>query len=291
MSNIDHIIEERSTQIGQFLVGRLLPFRSKRMVGPFIFIDHMGPASLEHDEPLAIGAHPHIGLSTLTYLLEGSILHKDSLGTEQIITPGAVNWMTAGSGIAHSEHSTENATGMLHGIQIWVALPKELEEMEPTFHHTPANLLPKWNIGSAELTLIAGTFGEHTSPVPVHSKLYCVEIKASSTAQEINITDYLFGECAIYILAGDISLDGTKFSDKQLLVSEHPNICSIQLHAGAHIFLFGGIPFEEERFIYWNFVATSQERIERAKEDWKNKRFKAVPNETEWIPLPENKQR
>src|SRR5690554_5726820 len=180
MSNIQLIIEERAADIGNFMVGRLLPFKQKRTVGPFAFIDHMGPASLRNHENLDVPPHPHIGLSTLTYLFEGAIMHRDSIGSEIEIQPGAVNWMTAGKGVVHSERTPEhlrNSEKNLHGLQIWVALPKELEEIEPSFTHIEANQIPQWEIQNTQFKLIAGEAFGYKSPVPVYSPLYFLEIK------------------------------------------------------------------------------------------------------------------
>ena len=182
MSNIQLIIEERPADIGNFLVGRLLPFREKRMVGPFAFIDHMGPAFMNDHQNLDVPPHPHIGLSTLTYLFEGSVMHKDSLGTAIEIQPGAVNWMTAGKGIVHSERTPEGlrkSDKVLHGLQIWVALPKELEHMEPSFAHVGEDELPVWQRQGLSFKLIAGSVFGRVSPVPVYSPLYFIEIKIS----------------------------------------------------------------------------------------------------------------
>ena len=184
MSNIGLIVEERAADIGNFLVGRLLPFREKRSVGPFIFIDHMGPTCLKEFQNFDVPPHPHIGLSTLTYLFEGSIFHRDSLGSAMEIKPGAVNWMTSGKGVVHSERTPDylrNSERCLHGFQIWVALPKHLEQTEPSFFHVEENEIPTWEDGDLQYKLIAGeTFGKK-SPVPVHSPLYFVEIKSKTT--------------------------------------------------------------------------------------------------------------
>jgi len=181
VSNNNLIVEERSRDIGDFLVGRLIPFRKKRMVGPFVFIDHIGPSEIGEGKFLDIDQHPHIGLATLTYLLEGKIHHNDSIGTSQIITPGSVNWMVAGKGCAHTERTPEiarsNGNHILHGYQIWVALPKYLEDLDPEFHHIEATQLPSWKEGKASFKLIAGKGFEKESPLPVHSPLFMVEIK------------------------------------------------------------------------------------------------------------------
>lgn len=291
MSNIKLIIEERPSNIGNFMVGRLLPFREKRMVGPFSFIDHMGPALLSDHENLDVPPHPHIGLSTLTYLFEGSVMHKDSLGTEIEIKPGQVNWMTAGKGIVHSERTPEylrHSNKLLHGLQIWVALPKDLEQMEPAFYHADADDLPIWNENDIQFKLIAGEAFGRKSPIPVYSPMYLLELK--STAQEsIKIGEHLFGESGIYILDGAIENDGNTFEPKQLLVAKDSSLCEFTMQANTTIYIFGGEAFPEERFIYWNFVASSKELIEEAKERWLKQEFKPVPGETEFVPLPERR--
>lgn len=289
MSNISHIIEERPGDIGNFLVGRLLPFKGKRMVGPFIFIDHMGPALLHNNENLDVGMHPHIGLSTLTYLFEGSIMHRDSLGTQIEITPGQVNWMTAGHGITHSERTPDylrHTDKMLHGLQIWVALPKPLEHMEPSFSHTTQDKLPHWQIVSVTAKLIAGEVMGRKSPVPVHSPLYLLELK-STARQTLSIGNELYGEAGLYILNGSIENDGAIFYPKQLLVAKESSLCEFTMAEDTTVYIFGGQPFPEERHIYWNFVATSRELIEEAKTRWQLQQFPIVPGETGFVPLPE----
>lgn len=288
MSNVQLIIEERSADIGNFMVGRLLPFREKRTVGPFSFIDHMGPAYLKDYQNLDVAPHPHIGLSTLTYLFEGSIMHKDSLGTEIEIQAGAVNWMTAGKGIVHSERTPQylrTSEKKLHGLQIWVALPKELEEMEPNFTHIEKDDLPHWKQDGVFIKLIAGEAFGRKSPVPVYSPMYFLEIKATS-AQKVTIGDYLFGESALYILEGSIKSDGNIFEPKQILIAKDSKLCEFEMNENTTVYIFGGEAFPEERFIYWNFVSSSKERIEKAKTDWNNQTFPKVPGETEFVPLP-----
>ena len=288
MSNIDLIIEERPRNIGNFMVGRLLPFRDKRMVGPFIFIDHMGPADLKPGENLDIGPHPHIGLSTLTYLFEGNVVHKDSLGTEVEIKPGQVNWMTAGRGIAHSERTPtylRNTAKQLHGLQIWVALPKTLEEMEPVFFHADTEQLPLWTSDGIDYTLIAGSIMGKTSPVPVYSPLYFLQLK-STAKQTVKIGDALYGETGLYILEGSIEAEGHVFEPKELLVAKDSKLCEFTMNANTTIYFFGGEPFAEQRFIYWNFVSSDHNRIEQAKQQWRDQQFLPVPGETDFIPLP-----
>ncbi|WP_028664568.1 pirin family protein [Runella zeae] len=288
MSNVQMIIEERPADIGNFLVGRLLPFRGKRMVGPFIFIDHMGPAYLKEYQNIDVGPHPHIGLSTLTYLFEGNIMHRDTLGTIVEVAPGEVNWMTAGKGIVHSERTPEylrHSDKHLHGLQIWVALPKELEQMEPSFHHVGAKELPTWQENGVEYKLIAGEAFGHSSPVPVYSKLYLLEIK-SPTRQTVQISHGLYGEAGMYILEGSIEDGGISYEPRRILVAKNPQLCEFTIEANSTVYVFGGEPFLEERFIFWNFVATSQDLIDKAKEDWQNDRFPRIEGEGDLVPLP-----
>ncbi|MFV5700707.1 pirin family protein [Flavobacterium sp. XS2P12] len=293
MSNIKLIIEERPSNIGNFMVGRLLPFREKRMVGPFAFIDHMGPTCMSDYENLDVPPHPHIGLSTLTYLFEGSIMHKDSLGTEMEIKPGQINWMTAGKGIVHSERTPEylrSSNKMLHGLQIWVALPKELEEMEPSFFHVPENEIPEWKADNIAFKLIAGEVLGKKSPVPVYSPLYLLELK-STKRQTVTIGKDLFGESALYILEGSIESEGNVFGPKQILIAKDSKLCTFDMAENTTIYIFGGEPFPEERIIYWNFVASTKELIEKAKEKWLAQTFDKVPGESEFVPLPEQKKK
>ncbi|HXJ99383.1 MAG TPA: pirin family protein [Gelidibacter sp.] len=295
MSNTELIIKERAANIGNFLVGRLLPFRQKRTVGPFAFIDHMGPADMNEDENLDVGPHPHIGLSTLTYLFEGSIMHKDSLGSDMEIKPGAVNWMTAGRGVVHSERTPNylrNKKKTLHGLQIWVALPKELEQMEPSFSHIEEHEIPAWDEQGAHFKLIAGKAFGKTSPVPVHSDLYFIEIKTTDKKQ-IAIGKDLYGESALYILEGSINADGYNYGSKQILVAKDSTLCTFEMEENTTVYIFGGTPFEEERFIYWNFVNSDKAVIEKAKTNWEHQNLDAFPkvpgDENDYVPLPQPK--
>jgi redox-sensitive bicupin YhaK (pirin superfamily) len=289
MSNINLIIEERPRNIGNFMVGRLLPFKDKRMVGPFIFIDHMGPSDMSAEENLDIGPHPHIGLSTLTYLFEGAVFHRDSLGTEMEIRPGQVNWMTAGKGIVHSERTPaylRHTEKKLHGLQIWVALPKELEEMEPGFFHASADELPQWELDGVSYKLIAGTIFGKKSPVPVYSRLYYMELK-SRERQTVKIGSDLYGESGLYILEGSIESEGTTFEPKELLVAKDSKLCEFIMNPGTTIYFFGGEPFPEKRHIYWNFVASDYALIDRASQKWLDKQFPPVFDEKDLVPLPQ----
>lgn len=288
MSNISIIIEERAADIGNFIVGRLLPFRQKRMVGPFIFIDHMGPAQLSDHENFDVPPHPHIGLSTLTYLFEGAIMHRDSIGSEMEIQPGAVNWMTAGRGVVHSERTPEylrQSGKELHGLQIWVALPKELEECEPSFSHTEAHELPAWEEQGVSFRLVAGEAFGKRSPVPVHSPLYLLEVK-SREAGRLDIGGHLYGESALYILEGNITSEGNVYGPRQILVAKNSSLCEFTIGEHTTLYIFGGQPFAEARFIDWNFVSSSRDRLREAREDWIAQRFPHVPGESGFVPYP-----
>ena len=289
MSNIKLIIEERAANIGKFMVGRLLPFRQKRMVGPFIYIDHMGPVKLNERQNFDVLPHPHIGLSTLTFLFEGSIMHRDALGNEVEIKPGAVNWMTAGKGIVHSERTPEylrDSPLFMHGLQIWVALPKDLEEIEPQFSHIEEKEIPSWTDGDLEFKLVGGEAFGRKSPVPVFSKLFMLEIKSKSK-RSVNIGDELYGEAGLYILDGAIESEGNIYEPKQLLVAKDSTLCEFTIKENSTIYIFGGDAFPEERFIDWNFVSSSKERIEESKQKWATQSFAKIKgDETEFIPYP-----
>lgn len=289
MSTTGLIIEERSRDIGDFLVGRLIPFRKKRMIGPFIFIDHMGPTVLGPEKYMDVDQHPHIGLSTLTFMLEGEIVHEDSLGTQQLIKPGSVNWMVAGKGVSHTERTPKNLRNKnsftAHGYQIWVALPKTLEDCEPEFHHFDASALPTWKDGEATFKLVAGKGYGKESPVPVHSELFMIEIKTKGP-YALKTKEHLKGEIGICIVEGGIEACGVAVEKGNIVVSKVEDTCNTLLKSNSHVLLFGGVPFEEERHIYWNFVSSSREKIEKAKTDWENKTFPLMKEDTSYIPLP-----
>ncbi|MCT4561066.1 MAG: pirin family protein [Crocinitomicaceae bacterium] len=293
-SNIGLILEEKAADIGNFMVGRLLPFRQKRAVGPFLFIDHMGPACLSEFQNVDVPPHPHIGLSTLTYLFDGSIFHRDSIGNAIEIKPGEVNWMTAGKGVVHSERTPEylrKKDKYLHGFQIWIGLPKELEQAEPSFTHIEKESIPEWAEGETTFKLIAGEIEGKKSPVPVHSPLYFIEIKTTSK-QTISIGEKLFGEVGMYVLNGSVKIEGEDYGTKQLLVAKNASLCSFETNGETTLYLFGGEPFPEERFMFWNFVHSDKQVLEKAKENWKNQNHDAFPkipgDDQEFVPLPEN---
>lgn len=290
MSNTGLIIEERSRDIGDFLVGRLIPFRKKRMVGPFIFIDHMGPSIIKPNHYLDIGQHPHIGLSTLTYLLEGEIEHRDTLGTKQLVEAGAVGWMTAGKGIVHTERTPEKLRDgrefTMHGYQIWVALPKAQEHIDPQFSYTEPKSLPSWSENDLSFKLVAGKGFGKESPVPVFSELFMVDVQ-SRKKSTLNIAGQLKGEIGVCIVEGYIEACDERIEKGNMLVSKEEDICSIVMGENSHVLLFGGEAFPEERFIFWNFVSSDKQRLEQAKEDWMAKKFKLMDDDDSYIPLPQ----
>ena len=289
MSNTSLIIEERSRDIGDFLVGRLLPFRKKRMVGPFIFIDHMGPIETGEGHHFDIDQHPHAGLSTLTYLFEGEIVHEDGTGSYQRITPGSVNWMTAGKGVTHTERTPPDLRDgrklRMHGYQIWVALPREKEEMDPEFHHVAAGELPKWSEDETDFILVAGeAFGRH-SPVPVHSNLFMIDVQNRQESL-LDLAGQVKGEIGICIVKGAIEACGEKVEAGNMLVSKAEDSCKVKLAAGSHLLLFGGEPFGEERYIDWNFVSSDKEKLRTLKEAWISRTFPMMDQDRTYIPYP-----
>lgn len=290
MSNTTLIIEERSRDIGAFMVGRLLPFRKKRTVGPFIFIDHMGPETLGSGRYMDVDCHPHIGLATLTYLLAGEVMHRDSMGTARRITPGSVNLMVAGRGVTHTERTPvdlrDGATFLMHGYQIWIALPKTHEEMEPEFQHVEAAQLPRWQEASAIFTLIAGSAYGRVSPVKTFSELFMVEVQCEADF-ELNVAGGLRGEIGICIVTGSVVVDGETIGTGNMVVSRTENQCAVKVEAGSHLLLFGGQPLPEDRHMFWNFVSSSKDRLEQAKEDWRARRFPQVEGDSTYVPLPE----
>ncbi len=291
MSNTNIVIEERSRDIGNFLVGRLIPFRKKRMVGPFCFIDHMGPTTLGPKKYIDVGQHPHIGLSTLTYLFEGEIVHSDSTGAHQRIYAGDVGWMSAGKGVVHTERTPTEIRGEktnIHGFQIWVALPKDMEDIEPRFSYIPKSELPAWTKNDIKFTLIAGNGYGKKSPVPVHSSLYMVQL-ISETKSSFSIDNEVKGEVGVCVVKGYIETDNEKIEQGNMLVSKVNEVCNIVIGEQSRILLFGGEPFNEERYIDWNFVSSDKEKIKEAKQNWVNKKFKMVSGDSSYIPLPSRK--
>jgi len=265
-------------------VGRLLPFVRRRMVGPFIFCDVMGPAQLDPGYAMDVRPHPHIGLATVTYLFEGEITHRDSLGCTQVIRPGEINWMTAGRGIAHSERTPAEARERgtrLHGLQLWVALPVEQEEREPSFDHFEA--LPESTIDGVRVRVLAGTGWGMQSPVPALSPLIYAEAHVPAGASLSMPAEH--PELGVYIVRGAMGeLDANK-----LHVFDADAPTHLRADVDTHVMILGGSAFPEKRHIWWNFVSSSRDRIERAKRDWMERRFGlVVGDEDEWVPLPGN---
>lgn len=286
--SIEQLIEGRSREVDGFAVQRVLPAPDRRMVGPFIFLDHLGPAGLAPGTGIDIRPHPHIALATVTYLYSGALLHRDSLGCVQEIRPGDVNWMTAGRGIVHSERSPDAERaggGHLHGIQSWVALPDGLEDIEPQFHHHSAATLPALSLDEAELRIIAGEAFGRRSPVEVRwPTLYVDALLAAGGTLEIPPE---YSERAVYVVAGELDVAGIHVSETSLIVLTAGETVPLRAKSTARLMLLGGERFPTPRFIWWNFVGSSRERIERAKRDWAAGRFAPVPGETESAPLPE----
>lgn len=292
ISPIEHLIIPRTRDLGDgFEVRRALPAAERRMVGPFVFLDQMGPTVLRPGVGLDVRPHPHIGLATVTWLLEGEILHRDSLGNIQPIRAGEVNWMTAGRGIVHSErsdHSQREHESRLYGLQCWVALPRDQEACDPDFTHLTADALPSMDAEGASATLVAGEFLGMRSSLPTRSPLYYVQLRMQPNAHFV--VPYEYDEQAFYVINGEVSLpqEGTH-GPGRLLVTRLGT--SVELRAGpqgAMLMLLGGEPMDGPRHIAWNFVSSSEERIQQASAQWLQRRFDPVPEETEFIPLPDS---
>jgi redox-sensitive bicupin YhaK (pirin superfamily) len=272
---------------GGFLVRRLLPDARQRSVGPFIFFDHFGPAQespgLNHD----VRPHPHIGLATVTYLFEGAMMHRDSLGTEQVIEPGAINWMTAGRGIVHSERKPDHLRDVAfinHGLQLWTALPLAHEETEPSFSHTPASAIPECKVDDAQVRVLVGQAFGLASPVPALSRtLYLdVRLRAGGRMQ----LPALERELAIYPVDGDVRVDATVLPQRQMAVLGGGAAVSLVAVGDVRLVVVGGDPLDAPRHMWWNFVSSRKERVQQAAEDWAAQRMGQVPGDSEFIPLP-----
>ena len=286
-AGIEMVIAPRTSDIGAFEVQRLLPSRRRRMVGPFIFVDRMGPARLTMENPLQVRPHPHIGLATVTYLFSGEIMHRDSLGVHQKIEPGAVNLMTAGRGIVHSERSDPEALAAgidLFGMQIWMALPHALEETDPAFKHFPADALPHFQDGAASVTLVAGSYRGATAPVETATGTIYADIQLPAGASLSIPADY--DERALYAVSGGVEICGGAVETGHLAVLAEGLETPVRALRDSRLLLLGGDPADGPRHIWWNFVSSRKDRIEQAKEDWKAGRFPAVPGDSDYIPLP-----
>jgi len=285
---IQNIVVPRLRDIGDFSVMRVLPVAARRMVGPFVFLDQFGPVTLPAGKGMDVRPHPHIGLSTVTYLLKGSIVHRDSLGSELSINPGDVNWMTAGRGIVHSERSDADLRKRpqeLYGLQSWVALPQKHEETDPAFIHYGSAQLPEMSGEGIDLKVIAGTIDDLVSPVATHSPLFYgdVILKAGATY----CLDAAYEERAAYFIEGTVEIDGIAYEQGRLLAFG-PGEIVIKAQTPARFVVLGGEPLDGPRHIYWNFVSSSLERIEQAKDDWRRNQFGLpIQGEHEFIPLPD----
>src|ERR1035438_2632620 len=288
---LDLVIESRPRDLGGGLsVGRVLPFARRRMVGPFIFLDHMGPAAFRAGEGIDVRAHPHIGLATVTYLFDGEIHHHDNLGYSQKIWPGEVNWMTAGSGIVHSERtdpSLRSTGGLMHGMQAWVALPREDEETDPAFVHHGAEALPELSDHGVRARLIAGSAYGLSNAVRIFSPLFYLHAELEADAELALPAEH--AERAAYVVSGTVEHDGTQHPAGRLLVFSAGGEPVVTAKDGpARLMLLGGANIGP-RFICWNLVSSRQERIEQAKADWKSGRMTLPPDDNgEFIPLPED---
>lgn len=287
---IELLIQGRAHDLGGgFAVRRVLPSAKRRMVGPFIFLDHFGPMDVPPGGGMEVRPHPHIGLATVTYLFDGGIFHRDSLGYAQAIRPGDVNWMTAGSGIVHSERTEPEmrATGFrMHGVQTWVALPKAHEEAAPAFEHVQAARLPSWDEGGAALRLIVGTYAGRTAPTSHFSPIFYVGVEL--VAGEKLVVSAEYAERAVYVADGTLAIGDRRLDTGDLAVlSAGQPVEAVGGADGAKAMLLGGAPIDGPRHIWWNFVSSSKDRIEKAKADWREQRFGKVPGDPEFIPLPD----
>ena len=284
---IEQVVVARTSDIGGFAVRRALPSAGRRMVGPFIFMDQMGPADLVIGEGIDVAPHPHIGLSTVTYLFDGALDHRDSTGIQQSILPGDVNWMVAGRGIVHSERWGAEAranASKLYGMQTWVALPAEHEEDQPGFFHHGGAELPEFDDGGARVRVIAGALYGESAPVQTLSELFYAEALLQRGARLP--VDAGHEERAVFVVSGEVDVSGDRFVARQLLVLRPGDALTLEAVAESRVMLLGGAPMDGPRHIWWDFVSSSKERIEQAKEDWKQARFDTVPGDDGFVPLP-----
>ena len=287
--SIELIITPKERDLGGFSVRRVLPDAKRRAVGPFVFFDHVGPAKFGPGEGIDVRPHPHIGLSTVTYLFEGEIVHRDSLGFVQPIEPGAVNWMNAGRGIVHSERTGDaeraNAT-RLHGIQSWVGVPLDKEEGEPGFFHHPADSLPEIEVDGGRLKVIAGALAGAASPVESLSPIFYGDLRLEAGGAFPLPAE--LGERAVHVVEGTATVGESPIQATQMAVLRDGRDAAVRADAPARVMVLGGAALEGRRHVWWNFVSSSRERIERAKDDWRQGRFGSVPGDDEFIPLPDD---
>ncbi|QGZ42568.1 hypothetical protein IP92_04772 [Pseudoduganella flava] len=286
--NIAHLIKGHDKDLGGgFIVRRYLPSVIKQAVGPFIFFDHFGPIDVPLDANHDVRPHPHIGLATVTYLFEGAMDHRDSLSTFQRIEPGAINWMTAGRGIVHSERAPVDLKGKphrMHGLQLWAALPKANEEDEPHFSHTPAAAIPEFAVAGATVRVLIGSAFGQTSPVPTYMETLYLDVELPA-GEEIELPA-LPAEAAIYCVIGSVEIDGVAVPVNTMSLLDTATPPRVKASQAARFVVIGGAPLDGHRFMFWNFVSSSKERLVQAAEDWEAERFPQVPGETERIPLP-----
>ena len=294
MANNKLIINEKQMELGNFIVGRLLPFRQKRQVGPITFVDHMGPSMMGNGSYIDVDQHPHIGLSTLTYMFEGEIEHKDSTGAQQVIKPGDVGFMTSGKGVAHTERTPQTlrdgSTYTMHGYQFWVSLPVEKEEIDPNFQYYTTEENPEWVEDGVHIKLVAGNAFGKSAPLQGYSPFFIADIRAKEETV-LSLGGKIEGEVGFIIVNGSIMDGEEEISAGQLMISKSDDQCQITLKANTKIILFGGEALPEEHFLLWNFVSHSKERLEQAKEAWINKAFPKVPDDTTYIPFPVMKKK
>ena len=284
--DIELIVEPKARDLGEFAVRRVLPSRDRQMVGPFIFFDHMGPAEFPPGKGINVRPHPHIGLATVTYLFEGEILHRDSLGFVQPIRPGAVNLMTAGRGIVHSERAGDDldTTARLHGIQSWMALPDDMQEIDPAFVHYPAEELPEFDKDGVRVRVIIGEAFGHGSPVSVHAPMLYLECRMPAGTALTLPDDY--DERAAYLVEGEVQVGGEALGAGRMAIARSGRTVTLKAQADSRVMIIGGTNLGR-RHMWWNFVATSRERIAQAKDDWRAMRFGTIPgDDEEFIALP-----
>ena len=283
------VLLPKAKDIGAFEVKRALPSRQQQMIGPFIFFDQMGPVQFEGDAAMDVRPHPHIGISTITWLFEGEIHHKDSLGSDLVIKPGEVNWMTTGSGIVHSERSPQSQRGInarLGGIQAWVALPIDQEEIDPAFYHYRADQIPQFDEDGVRISLIVGEAFGQASPVITQSPTLYAEINLD--VGKSFVVDDIAEERGIYIYGGELEVGGKIFAEGSMLVLTEKVAITLKATIKTRLMLLGGAKMESKRHLYWNFVSSRKERIDQAKDDWRHGRFAMVAGDDEFIPLPED---
>jgi redox-sensitive bicupin YhaK (pirin superfamily) len=283
VSDVEMILEARPRDLGGFTVGRVLPTVQRRFVGPFVFLDHMGPESVDE---LAVRPHPHLNLATVTYLFDGEIVHRDSLGSKQSITPGAINWMSAGRGIVHSERIARDGTAhRVHGLQMWVGLPRAVEEQAPFFKHHPSSALPIVEAGGAQIRVLGGTAFGATSPVEIASPLFYADVKLAAGARvEVPAG---FAERAVYVIEGAVAIGDVTVEPRKLAMIARDAKPVVTATIASRLVVLGGEPLDGPRYLWWNFVSSSKERILDAAASWRAGSFPKVPGDDDYTPAPE----